>query len=76
VLLAYNAFDSQQRSYLPAPILKPKWVRYKKEHRKVDTRGLTVVHLTGAAYLTGVCIPRAIIGAWPLIGVSLSQAYI
>jgi hypothetical protein len=38
---------------LPAPILKPKWVQYKKQHRKVDARELTVVHLTGACISQG-----------------------
>jgi hypothetical protein len=33
---------------LPVPILKPKRVQFKKQHRKVDARGLIIVHLIGA----------------------------
>jgi hypothetical protein len=32
---------------LPALILKPKWVQYKKQYRKVDAKELIVVHLIG-----------------------------
>jgi hypothetical protein len=54
---------------LPAPILKPKWVQYQKQHGKVDVRP-TAVHLTG------VCILRAITGACLSLGVCLTGVHL
>jgi hypothetical protein len=53
VLPASTLLTASSVVILPALILKPKWVQYKKRHRKVDARELTVVHLTGACTSQG-----------------------
>jgi hypothetical protein len=63
VLPACTLLTASGAVILPAPILKPKWVQYEKQHRKVDTRGLTIVHLTGVhliwALFHKACISEA-----------------
>jgi uncharacterized protein YjbI with pentapeptide repeats len=72
VLPASTLLTASSAVILPAPILKPKWVQYEKQHRKVDTRGLTIVHLTGM-HLTGVHLTGVHLTGVHLIGACISQ---
>jgi uncharacterized protein YjbI with pentapeptide repeats len=87
VLPASTLLTASSVVILPALILKQKWVQYKKRHRKVDARELTVVHLTGACtsqghaslrgvHLTDVHLIGIYLTGMHLTGVYLAGAYL
>ena len=65
----------------------PKWVQYKKQRRKVEARGFTVVH-SSVVHLAGACISQGLtshrgmhltnvhLTGVHLIGIHLIEAYI
>jgi len=85
VLPASTLLTASSVVILPTLILKPKWVQYPKEHRKVDVRELTVVHLAGArisqghaslrgVHLTGVHLMNVPLSWTSLAGLSRRHA--